>query len=68
MTRYIAITQEEEVAVARAALFSRHPSMQLWPPHHGFFFCKLNITNILLLNYFGGAKTVLVEDYFAVQL
>ena len=56
------------MAVARAALFSRHPSMRLWPPHHGFFFCKLNITNILLLNYFGGAKTVLVEDYFAVQL
>ena len=56
------------MAVARAALFSRHPSMQLWPPHHGFFFCKLNITNILLLNYFGGAKTVPVEDYFAVQL
>ena len=31
---------------------------------HGWFFAKLNITNILLLDYFGGAATISVEDYF----
>merc|ERR1712241_492733 len=29
---------------------------------HGWFFCKLDIENILLLNYFGGAITVPVDD------
>jgi hypothetical protein len=31
---------------------------------HGWFFAKLNISNILVLDYFGGAKTVATDDYF----
>ena len=58
----------DEEAVAREALFTRHPSMADWPGNHGWFFCKLDIQNIQLLNYFGGAITVPVADYFAAQL
>ena len=54
--------------MAREALFTRHPSMADWPGNHGWFFCKLDIQNIQLLNYFGGAITVPVADYFAAQL
>ena len=54
--------------VAREALFTRHPDMEYWPEDHGWFFCKLDIQNILLLNYFGGAITVPVDDYFAAEI
>merc|ERR1712241_397468 len=58
----------EEGQFAREALFSRHPAMEFWPEDHGWFFCKLDIENILLLNYFGGAINVPVDDYFAAQI
>ena len=58
----------EEGQLAREALFSRHPAMEFWPEDHGWFFCKLDIENILLLNYFGGAINVPVDDYFAAQI
>ena len=58
----------QEGQLAREALFSRHPDMEFWPEDHGWFFCKLDIENILLLNYFGGAITVPVDDYFAAQI
>jgi hypothetical protein len=58
----------EEGKFAEQALFSRHPVMPDWPRDHGWFFAKLNITNILLLDYFGGAITVPVEEYFAATV
>lgn len=57
-------TDSEEGRFAAKALFSRHPEMPEWPVDHGWFFTKLNITNILLLDYFGGAITVPVDEYF----
>merc|ERR1712126_685339 len=55
----------KEEDFAKDALFSRHPAMKDWnSPSHGWFFAKVNITNILLLDYFGGAATIPVEDYF----
>jgi len=55
-------TNEEDTA--RTALFTRHPVMPDWPEGHHWFFAKLNITNILLLDFFGGAITVPVKEYF----
>jgi len=54
----------EEGQFAKTALFSRHPIMPEWPEDHGFFFAKLEIKNILVLDFFGGAITVPLEDYF----
>lgn len=53
-----------EADSAKTALFSRHPEMALWPSDHNWYFAKLNITNIWVLDYFGGIKTVTPEDYF----
>lgn len=62
---FVKLTKEsEEGQFARNALFSRHPIMPEWPEDHGFFFAKLEIKNILLLDFFGGAITVPLEDYF----
>uniref|UniRef100_A0A4W3GCT1 Cellular repressor of E1A stimulateds 1 n=1 Tax=Callorhinchus milii TaxID=7868 RepID=A0A4W3GCT1_CALMI len=56
-----------EEAFAKDALFSRHPEMADWPRDHGWYFAKLNITNIWVLDYFGGVKTVTPEEYYSVQ-
>ncbi|XP_053561831.1 protein CREG1 [Bombina bombina] len=53
-----------ETDIAKVALFSRHPEMVDWPHDHNWFFAKLNITNIWVLDYFGGIKTVTPEDYY----
>lgn len=53
-----------EASVAKKALFSRHPEMLDWPTDHNWFFAKMNITQVWVLDYFGGVKTVTPEAYF----
>lgn len=55
-----------EEAFAKKALFSRHPSMKTWPKDHHFFFTKLNIERVMLVDTFGGPVFVDVDDYFNV--
>ncbi|XP_075420564.1 protein CREG1 [Tenrec ecaudatus] len=57
---------ETEVEFAKTALFTRHPEMKTWPADHHWFFAKLNITNIWVLDYYGGAKIVTPEEYYKV--
>ncbi|KAM4048328.1 protein CREG1 [Anomaloglossus baeobatrachus] len=56
-----------ETDKAKLALFSRHPEMETWPRDHNWFFAKLNITNIWVLDYFGGIKTVSPEEYYQAK-
>uniref|UniRef100_A0A8D0B5D5 Cellular repressor of E1A stimulateds 1 n=1 Tax=Salvator merianae TaxID=96440 RepID=A0A8D0B5D5_SALMN len=56
-----------EADFAKKALFSRHPEMASWPHDHGWFFAKLNISSVWVLDYFGGMKTVTPEEYFRAQ-
>ncbi|XP_056287222.1 protein CREG1 [Pseudoliparis swirei] len=53
-----------EAEFAQKSLFSRHPEMEDWPPEHHWFFCRFNITQVWVLDYFGGVRTVSPEDYF----
>ncbi|KAF7251175.1 Protein CREG1 [Varanus komodoensis] len=53
-----------EADFAKTALFSRHPEMATWPRDHNWFFAKFNITNIWVLDYFGGIKAVTPQEYF----
>lgn len=57
-----------EEAFARDALFKRHPEMSSWPDDHGWFFAKMNMSSILVLDYFGGVKTVTLKDYFNADI
>ncbi|KAM6217256.1 protein CREG1 [Rhynchocyon petersi] len=58
---------ETEVEFAKQSLFTRHPEMKTWPSDHNWFVAKLNITNIWVLDYYGGAKIVTPEEYFNVK-
>ncbi|XP_027744106.1 protein CREG1 isoform X1 [Empidonax traillii] len=58
---------DSEAVLAKKALFSRHPEMESWPKDHNWFFAKFNITNIWVLDYFGGLKIVTPEEYYSVK-
>ena len=59
------VTDEQEREVAEDALFSRHPMMPTWP--HDFDFYVIRIKSIWLIDIYGGAKDVDIEEYYAVD-
>ncbi len=60
------VTDEQEREVAKDALFSRHPMMPTWPHHFDFY--AIRIKSIWLIDIYGGAKEVDLDDYYAVEL
>jgi len=57
----------DEGALAKAALFERHPSFANFPSDHGFFAAKLEIDGIWLIDFYGSASIVSLDKYFAVS-
>ena len=56
----------EEHKMVEAAFFERHPSMKSWPKGHGWVIGKIDIQDIWLIDFFGGATVLDPKDYFAV--
>ncbi|XP_055303118.1 protein CREG1-like [Sitodiplosis mosellana] len=42
----------------------RHPASIKWQSTHEFYFCKLDIEQIAVLDYYGGVNYVSVDDYY----
>ena len=63
----VILTDPKEIAAAKKALFSRHPAMASWSKAHEFKFLKLNITNVLIIDFFGGWVTVPVDEYMKAK-
>jgi len=63
----VRVDDEEETEFAKDALFTRYPAMGYWPDDHGFFFAKLVPESILLLDQFGGAADISLDEYLAGQ-
>ncbi|XP_063991579.1 protein CREG1 [Diachasmimorpha longicaudata] len=49
--------------IAKNAVFGRHPWFSSLPKNHHFFFAKLNILSIAMLDAFGGPKYIPVDEY-----
>jgi len=60
---FVNVTDAKEMAQAKEALFSRHPQMSEWPSDHSWFFGKLEIKTLWLLDFFGGAAMIPLADY-----
>lgn len=60
--------ESEEYAMAQQAFFERHPQMEYWPQDHHWIIAKLEIADIWLINYFGGAKILPVDAYYGAKL
>lgn len=58
----------EERDWALHALISRHPAMASWPTDHSWEVKRLEPHHVFILDMFGGAKPLSVEDYLAVEL
>lgn len=59
---------EEEVATARAAVFSKHPDEEGWPANHNFTFFTIDIEEVEILDWYGGGKNVDLEEYWNATL
>lgn len=55
-------TTEYEEAVA--AFTSRHPASKAWQQVHGFYYCKFDIQQIAIIDFYGGAHYVKSDDYY----
>mmetsp|Transcript_28995 Transcript_28995/g.42993 ORF Transcript_28995/g.42993 Transcript_28995/m.42993 type:complete len:234 (+) Transcript_28995:176-877(+) len=62
------VTDVTELDFAKKSLFQRHSSMSDWPRDHSWNVGKIDIKDIWLIDYFGGASILDVEVYKAVQL
>jgi len=58
----------DEYEFATAAMLSHHPASARWLDTHEFFLCKLNISSICLLDWYGGPHYIKPEDYFKAEL
>ncbi|KAL5974280.1 hypothetical protein ACLOJK_030944 [Asimina triloba] len=55
--------KSKDATFALNALFSKHPEMKDWPKDHSFQIYKLDIENLFLIDWFGGAKPLTVAQY-----
>lgn len=58
----------DEFDFATAAMVSRHPASRNWIETHDFFLCKINISRIVVIDWYGGANYVTTDDYFKANL
>ncbi|XP_011499446.1 PREDICTED: protein CREG1 [Ceratosolen solmsi marchali] len=52
-----------EFQTAKSAIFGRHPWLAHMPEDHHFFFAKLKIETIAVLDTFGGPKYISLNEY-----
>lgn len=53
----------EEFKKAQAAFFHRHPQMASWPADHGWIIGKMEIQDLWLIDFFGGAAILDIHKY-----
>ncbi|KAJ6791953.1 protein CREG1 [Iris pallida] len=56
-------TNSSEAKFALSALFAKHAEMKTWPKNHKFQIFKLDIENLFLIDWFGGAKPLSPAQY-----
>lgn len=65
--KLVEVTDPAEKEWALDALFQRHASMKEWPSDHDWVVGKLNLTDIWLIDFFGGASIIDLDDYFGAD-
>jgi len=61
------LEDDDEHEFAKNAFFERHSSMKSWPEGHQWVIAKIDIQDIWLIDYFGGATILDPKDYFAAM-
>ena len=61
-------TDSIEYQHALSALLTRHPQMKDWPTDHNWIIAKLELQDVWLIDYFGGATIIPVQEYLQENL
>jgi Pyridoxamine 5'-phosphate oxidase len=56
-----------EYIYAQQSIFHRHTTMQGWPSNHHWVIGKINVQDVWLIDFFGGAAIISAEEYFAAN-
>ena len=65
---FVKVTDLEELVSAKESLYARHPMMKAWPKGHDFQVYKIDtIKEIWLIDIYGGAKSVDLDEYYNYQ-
>ncbi|KAG2448849.1 hypothetical protein HYH02_006200 [Chlamydomonas schloesseri] len=59
---------EQDRSMAQTAMFARHPAMADWPTGHQFDFYELHVTEVHLLDWYGGMSIVDANDYYSAEV
>jgi len=51
----------KDIETGKVALFARHPQMQKWPEAHGFVVFEMHITDIWMIDFYGGGSSVMLD-------
>eukprot|EP01032_Pedospumella_encystans_P021558 gene21558-24444_t len=62
--KFTLVTEPEELTFATNALFERHPAMPTWPEDHNWKVHRIDLTEIWLIDIYGGASIISLEDYY----
>lgn len=57
----------EEFTFAQQALFERHSTMEGWPTDHNWVIAKIDVQDVWLIDFFGGASIIDPASYFAAS-
>jgi Pyridoxamine 5'-phosphate oxidase len=57
-----------EFTALQEAFFQRHGQMQGWPVDHEWVIFALNIVDVWLIDYFGGATILTADQYYSVSV
>ncbi|KAL7030493.1 hypothetical protein ACKWTF_006682 [Chironomus riparius] len=57
-----------EFDYATKSMTSHHPASAHWIDAHDFFLCKMNISQIVVLDWYGGPHYVTPEEYYKTNL
>jgi Pyridoxamine 5'-phosphate oxidase len=53
---------------AQPAFYERHPQVKDWPTDHNWIIARLVIQDIWLVDYFGGAANLSIQEYMSVDM
>lgn len=58
----------DEFNFAASSMTDHHPASANWIDAHDFFLCKLNISQIVVLDWYGGPHFVDIQDYYKANI
>jgi Pyridoxamine 5'-phosphate oxidase len=67
LTGNLVVLEEDshEYEFAQRALFERHSTMEGWPSDHNWVIAKIDVQDVWLIDFFGGASIIDPASYFA---